>query len=51
MPIMAIIVSGSGYLLALLLFLVLTALADGSLRFDFAQSLKEIYARIQRLGV
>ena len=49
MHIMAIIVSGSGYLLALLLFLMLTSLADGSLRFDFAQCLKEVYSRIQRL--
>ena len=51
MHIMAIIVSGSGYLLALLLFLMLTSLADGSLRFDFAQCLKEVYSRIQRLVV
>ena len=51
MPIMAIIVSGSGYLLALVLFLLVTSLADGSLRFDFAQCLKEVYVRIQRLVV
>ena len=51
MDIVAIIVSGSGYLLALLVFLVLTSLADGSLRFDVSQYFKEVYSRIQRLVV
>jgi hypothetical protein len=50
MAIMAIIVSGSGYLLALLLFLVFTSLADGSLRCDFSRCFKVVYSRIQRLG-
>jgi len=49
MDIVAIIVSGFGYLLALLVFLVLTSLADGSLRFDFSQYLKTVYSCIQRL--
>ena len=40
MDIMAIIVSGCGYLLALLLFLVFTSLADGSLRCDFSRCFK-----------
>ncbi len=51
MDIVAIIVSGCGYLLALLVFLILTSLADGSLRFDFSQCCKGVYTRIQRLVV
>ena len=39
MDIVAIIVSGFGYLLALLVFLVVTSLADGSLSFDVFQRL------------
>ena len=51
MNIVAIIVSVCGYLLALLVFLVLTSLADGSLRLDISQCCKEVYSRIQRLVV
>ena len=51
MNILAIIVSGCGYLLAFLVFLVLTSLADGSLTFDVSQCCKEVYSRIQRLVV
>jgi hypothetical protein len=48
MDIVAIIVSGFAYLVALFVFLVLTSLADGSLRFDVSQCLNAVYARIQR---